>query len=450
MNRKKKSNNNRLLYQLLGITAALIIFGIIGKSKGWIGKEPSVEVEFSKVEHRNITEVVTASGAIQPVTEVKITPEVSGEIIEMLIKEGDSVRTGQLLLRLKPDNAMSALERAKASMNQNLANLAQARAAMMKSEANLTRAELEFKRQQNLFREKVIPEADFEASQAAFLIASNDLEAAKQNVIAAQYIVQSAEATVKEARENLEFTTIKAPMGGIVSKLNVEKGEVVLGTRQMAGTEMLRIADLSNMEVRVDVNENDIIRVSLGDTTIIDVDSYAFLEKKFKGIVTQIANSAKNKTSADAVTEFEVRIRILNESYRELLERNNSPSPFRPGMTASVEIITNKKEQVLSVPLSAVTLRGMKKDSVHTVGFSEITGSSTTGETETEVVFINDNGRAKMAAVKTGISDFGNIEVISGLSPGQEVVTGPFNAVSKTLKDGDLLKNQEAGKSGRR
>jgi HlyD family secretion protein len=434
----------------LGITAALIIFGIIGKSKGWIGKEPSVEVEFSKVEHRNITEVVTASGAIQPVTEVKITPEVSGEIIEMLIKEGDSVRTGQLLLRLKPDNAMSALERAKASMNQNLANLAQARAAMMKSEANLTRAELEFKRQQNLFKEKVIPEADFEASQAAFLIASNDLEAAKQNVIAAQYIVQSAEATVKEARENLEFTTIKAPMGGIVSKLNVEKGEVVLGTRQMAGTEMLRIADLSNMEVRVDVNENDIIRVSLGDTTIIDVDSYAFLEKKFKGIVTQIANSAKNKTSADAVTEFEVRIRILNESYRELLERNNSPSPFRPGMTASVEIITNKKEQVLSVPLSAVTLRGMKKDSVHTVGFSEITGSSTTGETETEVVFINDNGRAKMAAVKTGISDFGNIEVISGLSPGQEVVTGPFNAVSKTLKDGDLLKNQEAGKSGRR
>jgi HlyD family secretion protein len=445
---KTRKNNNKVLFQVLGILIVLIIFGIVGKSKGWIGKEPSVTVEFAKAQYKNITEIVTASGTIQPVTEVKITPEVSGEIIELLIKEGDSVKIGQQLLSLKPDNALSALERTRAALNQNLANLAQSRAAMMKSEANLKRAELEFKRQQKLFDEKIIPEADFEVAQANHQIATNDFEAAKQNVIAAQYIVQSAEATVKEARENLGFTNIKAPMSGIVSKLSVEKGEVVLGTRQMAGTEMLRIADLSNMEVRVDVNENDIIRVSLGDTTIIDVDSYAFLEKKFKGVVTQIANSAKNKTSADAVTEFEVRIRILNESYKELLEKNNTRSPFRPGMTASVEIITNQKEEVLSIPLSAVTLRSVKMDTVLAVGLTD--SSSIVEESEREVVFVNENGRAKMVPVKTGISDFGHIEILSGLETGQEIVAGPFNAVSKTLKDGDLLKDHETGKTAKK
>ncbi len=437
---KNKKSNKKVLIYLVGIFVLLIIIAMVGKSQGWIGKEPTIDVEVSKVEPKNIIEQVTASGAVQPVTEVKISPEVSGEIIELYIKEGDSVKTGQLLIRIKPDNSLSALERTRAAMNQNRANLAQAKAAMMKSEASLKRAELDFNRIKSLYEEKVIPDAEFETAQANFLVAKNDYEAAKQNVIAAEFIVQSAEASVKEAQENLEFTNIKAPMSGIVSKLNVEKGEVVLGTRQMAGTEMLRIADLSNMEVRVDVNENDIIRVSLGDTAHIDVDSYTYMEKRFTGVVTQIANSANNKATADAVTEFEVRINILNESYQDLMESRNMVSPFRPGMTASVEIVTNKKEKTLSIPLSSVTMRSVEKDTVHTVAMTDNpTNTSEEKGKEKEVVFINDNGRAKMVPVKTGISDFVNIEILSGLEPGQEVISGPYNAVSKNLKDGDMI-----------
>lgn len=438
---KNKKSNKKVLIYLVGIFVLLIIIAMVGKSQGWIGKEPTIDVELSEVEHKNIIEQVTASGAVQPVTEVKISPEVSGEIIELYIQEGDSVQAGQLLIRIKPDNSLSALERTRAAMNQNRANLAQAKAAMMKSEANLKRAELDFKRIESLYEEKVIPDAEFETAQANFLAAKNDYEAAKQNVIAAEFIVQSAEASVKEARENLEFTYIKAPMSGIVSKLNVEKGEVVLGTRQMAGTEMLRIADLSNMEVRVDVNENDIIRVSLGDTAHIDVDSYTYMEKRFTGVVTQIANSANTKATADAVTEFEVRINILNESYQDLMESRNMVSPFRPGMTASVEIVTNKKDKTLAIPLSSVTMRSIEKDTVHTVGLTddETTNNSQDKGEEKEVVFVNDNGRAKMVPVKTGISDFNNIEILSGLESGQEVISGPYNAVSKNLKDGDMI-----------
>jgi len=271
-------------------------------------------------------------------------------------------------------------------------------------------------------------------------------------------LVISAEASVREARENLRLTTINAPVSGTVSKLNIEKGERVVGTSQMQGTEMLRIADLREMEVRVDVNENDIIRISLGDTAIIDVDSYSYMNKKFKGIVTAIANSAKDKTSADAVTEFEVKIKILNSSYQDLLKEKKGASPFRPGMTASVEIITNRKSGIVAVPLSAVTTRNPdEKDGVAGRRSKKEEkpaedGKETKPEAkkDKEVVFVNVDGKAVMRLVKTGISDYENIEILEGVKEGEEVVAGPFIVVSKRIKDGELIKAAEEKKDDKK
>ncbi len=254
------------------------------------------------------------------------------------------------------------------------------------------------------------------------------MEAAKQNVIASEFIVKSSQASVNEASENLRLTNVNSPVSGIVSSLRVEQGERVVGTQQMAGTEMMTIADLSKMEVRVDVNENDIVRLSLGDTTLIDVDAYSASGKKFKGIVTSIANTANTKASPDAVTEFKVKIRILNDSYQDLVKEGNK-YPFRPGMTASVEILTNSKNDAISIPLSAVTTREDKKDS--------IAGGS--GKVK-ELVFVSENGVAAIREVKTGISDYENIEIISGLKEGDEVISGPYFVVSKQLKEGDKVK----------
>ncbi|MDX5479522.1 MAG: efflux RND transporter periplasmic adaptor subunit, partial [Cyclobacteriaceae bacterium] len=310
---KKKSN--KLIYILLGVLGAIILFAIIGKSAGWIGGQKEVTVETKKAAKVSITEKVSASGVVEPEIEVKLSPDVAGEIIELNVIEGDSVKVGDLLVKIRPDNFISALDRARANLNQNQANLAQSKANLKRSEAQFVRAELEFKRNEKLYKDKVISDADWEQVQSTFLTAQNDLEAAKQSVLAAEYIVKSSQATVSEAAENLRLTNVYSPVNGVVSKLLVEKGERVVGTQQMAGTEMLRLADLSKMEVRVNVNENDIIRINLGDETIIDVDSYSSSGKKFKGVVTSIANSANTKASPDAVTEFEVKIRILNESY---------------------------------------------------------------------------------------------------------------------------------------
>ena len=444
----KKRKKSKVIYILLGVVVLLVIFAMVGKSAGWIGKPPEVEVELAKVKKADITEIVSASGTVQPVTEVKLSPDVAGEIIELNVEEGDSVRSGELLIKIRPDALESALERSQALFNQNKANLAQAKSALSKAEAQFIRAELEYNRNKELYEEKVISDAEYEVAEANYKIAKNDLEAAKQNVVAAQYVVESSRATVREAMENLQFTNVLAPMSGIVSKLSVEKGERVVGTRQMAGTEMLRIADLTNMEVRVDVNENDIIRVAQGDTAVIEVDSYTYMDKKFKGVVTQIANTANDKASPDAVTEFEVRIKILNESYQDLLEENkNMVSPFRPGMTASVDIITEKKKDVLAVPLSAVTTRENKKeedaDDENEENENEEDLEVLEENEEAEVVFLTEDGKAKLTKVTTGISDFENIEILSGLEEGQDVVSGPFSAVSKRLEDGDLVKVKE-------
>jgi HlyD family secretion protein len=442
---KKKSN--KLLFILVGAVVVLVIFAAVGKKAGWIGQQKEIEVELAKVDLETIVEKVSASGTVQPVTEVKLSPDVSGEIIELWIEEGDSVTQGQELLKLRPDNYVSTVERMRANLNQMKANIADARARKARAQAQLDRASYDFDRSKQLMEENVISEADYQLAEANFKVAKNDVESAEQNELAAKYNVQSAEAALREALENLRRTTIYAPVNGTISKLSVEKGERVVGTEMMTGTELLRIADLNEMEVRVDVNENDIIRVSEGDTAVIDVDSYTYTGKKFKGLVTSIANTANDKVSPDAVTEFEVKIIILNESYRDLQEQGTK-YPFRPGMTASVDIVTEIRSDVLSVPLASVTTRNPESGNNEEEGEEaenepERETSITEVEEDVEVVFVNDNGIAKMVQVETGISDYDNIEILNGLEKDQEVVTGPFVVVSKRLEGGEKIKSME-------
>lgn len=427
-----------MMMYLLGSVVVLSIVLVIGKKKGWFGEKDRTEVTFASAKKASITETVSASGMIQPILEVKISPEVPGEIIELNTEEGDAVNQGDVLIKIRPDNLISALDRTQASLNQQKANLATSEANLAKALASFERSKLEYERQKHLHENEAISNADMELALANFKIAEQDKTSAEKSVEAAKYIVKSAEASVKEARENLSFTTIRAPMTGTVSKLDVEKGERVVGTSQMAGTEMLRIADLNNMEVQVDVNENDIVRVSLGDEVDIEVDAYTYLDRKFKGVVTAIANTANQKATPDAVTEFQVKIRILNESFADLSKTNSSP--FRPGMTASVDIVTEKKNDILSVPLGAVTTR-IPEDEKADKG--EKMSEKTREEKLKEVVFVNRDGKAVMVEVKTGISDFDNIEILEGLNADDQVVTGPFLAVSKKLEDGDDIKEKE-------
>ncbi|WP_259015260.1 efflux RND transporter periplasmic adaptor subunit [Emticicia fluvialis] len=460
----KKSN--RIWLILGGVVALLVIFLLIAKSAGWIGKEKLTEVELVKVGKTDIIETVSASGKIQPEVEVKITPDVPGEIIGLYVKEGDSVKKGQLLLKVQPENYISITQRAEAVVNQSRASAEQAKSAIAQAEARLIRTQAEYNRQKKLYEEKVISAADLEIAETNLKVAKQDVTASKANLEASTYNIRSAEAGLKDASENLRKTSIYAPMNGIVSKLGVELGERVVGTSQMAGTEMLRIANLNNMEVRINVNENDIVRVSLGDTANIDVDSYALTGKKFKGIVTEIANTANGaggtlaaaSSATDAVTEFEVRIRILPESYRDLVDRKaRKVYPFKPGMTATVDIITEKKEKVLSVPIAAVTTRDAnneeKKDQQgpDSEGNTNEPAKAKKKEQPKEVVFVlGADNKVKTREVKTGITDTvaGTIEIKEGLKEGESIVSGPFIAVSKKLKDGDLVgkKVEDKGK----
>ena len=444
----KKSSNK--IWWILGGVVLLLGGGLaIAKQKGWIGKEPSTEVEFTKAKKADIIERVSASGKIQPEIEVKLSPDVSGEIVGLYVNEGDSVRAGQLLLKIRPDNYESLLSRAEAQVNSSKASVEQAKSGQSQSESRLLKAKIDYDRNRKLHDDKVISDADFDQFNSQYLVAKQDVESAKANVQAAVFNVKSTEAALKEARANLTKTTIYAPQSGTVSKLNVELGERVVGTSQMAGTELLRIANLNKMEVRVNVNENDITRVSMNDTVIIDVDSYSASGRKFKGIVYEIASSANGLGSAaavssDAVTEFEVKIRILRSSYSDLIVGKRS-YPLKPGMTASVEIITNRKMGVLSVPLATVTTRDptMKPE-----GDKKEGEENSNQEPEKvikkdkikEVVFVMDkDSKAKLREVKTGISDFENIEILSGLKEGETIISGPYITVSKKLKEGELV-----------
>ena len=435
----------------------VLIFGglFLAKKMEWIGKVEPTEVEFAKVSRSTIIEKVSASGKIQPEVEVKLSPDVSGEIVSLNVAEGDSVVAGQELLKIRPDNYVSLLARAEAQMNATKANMEQSKAVLAQSEARLSKAKIDYDRNAKLHKDKVISDADFDQFVSAYTVAKQDLEAAKANVNAANYNVKSSEATLKEAKTNLTKTTIYAPQSGIISKLNVELGERVVGTSQMAGTEMLRIANLNKMEVRVNVNENDITRVSIGDTVLIDVDAFSSSERKFKGVVYEIASSANSSgasaVSNDAVTEFEVKIRVLRSSYADLIKGKLS-YPLKPGMTASVEILTNRKENTLTVPLSSVTTReigavaeGEKKeeDGTNSMNSNDALEAKKRKENTKEVVFVMEKGKAKMIQVKTGVSDFENIEIVSGLKDGQEIIAGPYATVAKKLKEGDLVKKKD-------
>ena len=405
--------NKKILKILVPVVIVLLILAVYGKKAGWFGKALTVKVAVENAEKRTIIETITANGKIQPEKEVKISPDVSGEIVELTVKEGDPVEKGQLLLRIKPDTYISQRDRSMAAISSSRARLAQ-------SEAQFTQAELSFNRSKQLYAEQTISESDFEQAQASYSVAKADVDAAKFAVI-------SSEASLKEANEMLVKTSIYAPISGTVSMLLVELGERVAGTNLMAGTELLRVADLSRMEAQVQVNENDIPRVKLGDTATIEVDAY--LDHKFKGIVTEIANSAKTTgVSADQVTNFDVKILVLADSYQQLINAGDK-NPFRPGMSATVDISTQSKADVITVPIQSVTTRTDTTKITSTVSDKEIR----------TIVFITDGQYALAKDVKTGIQDNSYIEITSGVSVGDRVISAPFSAISKKLSDSTLI-----------
>ncbi len=404
---------NKTLKILVIVVIVLILFAVIGKKAGWFGKAATIKVAIEKTEKRTIVETITANGKIQPEKEVKITPDVSGEIVELNVKDGDHVEKGQLLLRIKPDVYISQRDR-------SMAAISSARARLAQSEAQFKQSELSYQRTKKLYEEQTISKSDYEQAEASYSVAKSEVEASKYEVI-------STEASLKEANENLVKTSIYAPMTGNVSALLVELGERVVGTSMMAGTEMLRVADLSRMEAQVQVNENDIPRVKLGDTATIEVDAY--INDKFRGVVTEIANSAKTSgVSADQVTDFDVKILVLPESYKDMTEKGIE-HPLRPGMSASVDIQTETKSGVLAVPIQSVTTRA---------DTTRVVANPAKGEEKT-IVFATDGQRALVKEVKTGIQDNNYIEIISGISEGDRVVTAPFSAISKKLKDSSMI-----------
>lgn len=431
------------LYWIIIIGVVLIAVLVIVKVMN--GTAP-IEVYTEKVTVKNIVEVVSATGKIQPETELKLSSDVSGEITEMMVKEGDSVRKGDLLCRIKPDLYVSAIDRVNATVNTTKANLGTAKAQLEQAKANLTNAETNYNRNKKLLEQNAISQMEFDAAKAQYEGAKANVEALVAGVNAGEYNIQSTEASLKEANTNLEKTFIYAPVDGTISKLSVEKGERVVGVSGMQGTEILRLANLNEMEVSVEVNENDIIKVHKNDTALIEVDAY--LDKKFKGIVTEIANSSNtNGVSIDQVTNFVVKIRLLRESYAYLINSRN-PVPFRPGMSASVDIQTTRVTNVLAIPIQAVTtrnkdtLKAKEEDEWETkVKNEKEEKAKQKAESKlAEIVFVIENGVAKQKVVTTGVQDNDFIEIKSGLNKDIEVISGPYSAVAKVLKEGSKIK----------
>ena len=419
--------SKRTLYILIGTFSALIILFIVLAKNGTIGnKDEGKEVEIAKADEITIVETVSATGKVQPEVEVKISSEVSGEIIDLPIKEGQSVKKGDLLVKINPDLYTSGL-------NRTIAGLSQTKAGLSQADAQFKEAKTSYERSKSLYEKGIISKSDWDKAVSAYEVAL----AAKNS---AYYNVQSANATVREAKDNLGRTTIYSPADGTISVLSVELGERVLGTQQMTGTEILRVANLDNMEVEVDVNENDIVKISVGDSANVEVDAY--LKKEFKGIVTSIANSAATATTADQVTNFKVKVRILKESYQDLLEgKPKNYSPFRPGMTATVDIITKRKQNIIGVPISAVVVKSDTSSAKKPVGeSSKDDKAKAKSDKKFECVFVREKGKAKLRVIKTGIQDDTNIEVLEGLQKGDEVIVGPYTTVTKDLKPGDAVK----------
>ena len=386
------------------IIVVLVIFGRKNSNKG-------VEVTTQIVAKGTITEVIPANGKIKPVVEVKISPDVSGEIVELNFKEGDNIKRGELIIKIKQDVYISMRDRAEASLNSVKAQLTQ-------QLAQFKQIEQSYLRNKTLYEQKAISEADYENALSQYNVT-------KEQIKAAEFNVKSATAALQEAQDNLVKTTIYAPMDGIISKMNVEKGERVVGTSQMAGTELLRIANFDQMEVLVDVNENDIIRIQERDTAMVEVDSYP--GRKFTGMVTQIANSAKNiGSSIEQVTNFEVKILILPESYQDLVKEGLNP--FRPGMSATASIQTERRDNIISVPVQTITTRNDL--------FTDTLANKKSDELSEQVFVVKDDNTLEVRKIETGIQDITNIEILSGLNEGERIVTGPYSAISKTLKSG--------------
>jgi len=471
-----------LLYVLIGLFVLLIIAAAIKARSKPKGDEVTVE----KVQRRTIRETVSASGKIFPETEVKISSDVSGEITELYVLEGDSVTAGQILAKIRPDEYQSAVEQGQASLNTarsqreissanvktSTAQIDQYRAEVQRAKAQLDAARNTHQRNEKLYKDGVISTAEFEtslsnlkaaesglaAADATLKSAENNLTNARENVRVSDFGINSASARLKELKTSLQKTIITAPVSGIVSKLNVEKGERVVGTLQMAGTEMMRIANLSSMEVQVDVSENDILKVSVNDEADIEVDAY--LGRKFKGKVTEIANSASNVSAAavslntDQVTNFVVKIRVDPTTYADLMGKGKL-HPFRPGMSASVDIYTNTADSTLSIPLIAVTTReddkGKVKDEEKT---DEKESAKKADDAIKEIVFVVSGDTVGIREVKTGIQDNDYIQILTGLQEGETVVTGPYSAVARKLKGGskiiisDKKKGEDKDKKG--
>ena len=454
---KKSSATKRLLWILGGLLILLAAFAVVGRITGMFGSGNSgTFVETGEAETRNITQIVTASGRVQPEVEVIISPDVSGEIIELPIKEGDTVQRGMLLARIKPDFYATQVE-------QYRAGVLQAKASMAQRQADLLEAESERQRQRDLFERAAIAKSVLEQAETRYDVAKAGLEGAK-------YAVESAEARLREAEEQVRKTAIYSPMSGTISTLLVELGERVVGTSQMAGTVMMRVARLDHMEVEIEVNENEIVNVALGDTASIEVDAYP--ERNFRGIVTEIANSARTTAAGtqEQVTEFPVKVRILDahniqEGYSQeqhVIAQDEVPVPlsdtplFRPGMSATVDVYTETVVDVVAIPIQAVTVRDLSSISAQdTNGDAETEGedaeenasdSSRAGqgkEVLSKVVFVIVDGTAQIVEVETGISDDTHIEVETGLAIGDQVVTGPYSAISRTLNNKDQVRIRE-------
>ena len=444
---------NKTLKWIIFSLVGLIILLVILKKAGVLGKDEGVKVSTEKATKRTIVETVNASGKVYPEVEVKLSPDISGEIVELNVVEGDSVKKGQVLARIYADIYATQRDQASAVVNQQQAQVANVSASIEASRAQLEQAKKTYDMQKQLLDDKVISQSEFNTADAAYKSAQANFNAAKQTIRGSQASVQSARAALSKANKDISRATLVSPMEGVVSLLNVKKGERVVGSSMMAGTEMMRIADLRKIEVRVDVGENDIPKIHLGDSASVEVDAYN--NRKFKGIVTQIASSNNGAASLQTstgtdVTNYKVYIRMLPESYRDLMDPAKPKSfPFRPGMSASADIQTKTHENRLAVPINAVTTRD-KNDSTSekssaTEKSKDVVNANEKTNTEAddleEVVFIlQKDGTVKKVKVRTDIQDINYIEILGGLNEGDEVITGPYDVVSKNLKSKDKVK----------
>lgn len=439
--------NKKFIWIIVGLI--VIISVLIGlKKSGVIGKEEGIRVSSEKTAMRTVIETVNASGKVYPEIEVKVSPDIAGEIVELNVSEGDSVKKGQILARIYADIYLTQRDQVVAGVNQSKAQLSNSLASLDGLKATYDNAQVIYERQKKLFTDKVISRSELELSKQNFLTAEASYNAAKAGLKSGEASIKSAQAQLAKADKDLSRTVITSPMDGMISLMNVKKGERVAGNSFNVGTEMMRVADMRSIEVRVDVGENDIPKVKIGDTAVVEVDAYT--NRKFKGVVYKIANPNTGLTStgsATDVTNYKVHIRLLPSSYEDLVKTNRG-FPFRPGMSANADIQTKTKNNVISIALNAVTTRDKKSDKApgdkktdDKPEQNQSTSKSVAFDDDIEeVVFVlQKDNKVKRVKVKTGIQDLNNIEILDGLKVGDEVITGPYSIVSRTLKDGNLV-----------